>query len=201
MSSAKSSNSNRRSFDYTAALARVCGDFCFRVPELSHIDMSRVAVSFAQTKHSAPFGTFATTTPMRFKDGDLLFRSRGKMWTLQRCYRSDGAEYLYILYFYVPRFIELKLTPKLETIVHELYHISPNFNGDLRRFPGRCFAHGTSQKKYDRTVHHFVQHWLNQNPPQKIWNFLQYSYNGLIAEFGDLYGTRIPTPKIIPVVK
>jgi hypothetical protein len=163
--------------------------------------MSRVAISFAQTKHSAPFGIFATTTPLRFKGGGLFMQSQGKDWTLQRCYRADGVEYLYILYFYVPRFIELKLSQKLETIVHELYHINPDFNGDLRRFKGRCFAHGSSQKKYDQTVRDFVDHWLKQNPPPKIWNFLQYNYKELLAEFGGLHGTRIQAPKIITLEK
>jgi hypothetical protein len=193
--------SKGRSFDYTAAITKVCEDICFRVPALCHIDMSRVAISFAQTKHSAPFGIFATTTPLRFKDGELIMQSQGKPWTLQRCYRTDGVEYLYILYFYVPRFIELKLSQKLETIVHELYHINPDFNGDLRRFKGRCFAHGSSQKKYDLTVRDFVDHWLKQNPPPKTWNFLQYNYKGLLGKYGGLHGTRIPAPKIIPVEK
>ena len=124
--------------------------------------------------------------------------SRGRRWTLQRCYRPDGVEYLYIFYFYVPRFIELKLSQKLETIVHELYHISPDFNGDLRRFKGRCFAHGSSQKKYDMTVRGFVDHWLKQDPPTEIWGFLKLGYRELIDIYGGLHGTRISMPKIIP---
>lgn len=187
-----------RSFDYTAAISRVCEDVCFRVPALNHIDMARVAVSFTQTKHSAPFGVFASMTPLRFEGGNLVMEKGGKKWTLQRCFREDGVEYLYVLYFYVPRFIELKLSQKLETIVHELYHIGPNFDGDLRRFRGRCFAHGASQKKYDKTVQSFVDRWLGQNPPPEIWDFLRYGYKELIAEYGGLHGTRIAMPKIIP---
>jgi hypothetical protein len=90
--------SKRRSFDYTTAIARVCEDICFRVPALSHIDMSRVAVSFAQTKHSAPFGIFATTTPLRFKGGELFVTSQGRRRTLQRGYRPDGLDCHYLLY-------------------------------------------------------------------------------------------------------
>lgn len=173
-------------------------DVCFRVPALNHIDMNRVAVSFARTKHSAPYGIFASMTPLRFENGELVQSKRGRNWTLQRCYRADGTEYLYILYFYVPRFIELKLAQKIETIVHELYHIGQNFNGDLRRFEGRCFAHGSSQKRYDRTVHSLVDHWLKQEPPEDIWNFLGYGYKDLVERYGTLHGTRISTPKIIP---
>jgi predicted metallopeptidase len=188
---------HKKSFDYTAAVLAVCSDICFRVPELNHIDMSRVAVSFAQTKHSAPFGVFASTTPLRFADGKKTMQRRGRNWKIQRCCRPDGTEYLYILYFYVPRFIELNLSQKLETIVHELYHISPFFNGDLRRFEGRYFAHGSSQKKYDQTVKQMTEYWLKQNPPQKLWDFLQCNYNALVLQYGGLHGTKIAAPKIV----
>jgi len=188
---------NQPSFDYTAAIAAVCGDMCFRIPELRHIDMSRVAVGFSQTKNSAPFGVFASTTPLRFENGESVQHRRGRFWTLQRHFRPDGIEYLYILYFYVPRFIELPLSQKLDTIVHELYHVNPLFNGDLRRFAGRRFAHG-SKKRYDQIVDGLVQNWLKSNPPDDLWEFLCYNYRDLTAKYGTLSGTRIPFPKVIP---
>ncbi|MCL2710216.1 MAG: hypothetical protein FWE95_04990 [Planctomycetaceae bacterium] len=186
-------------FDYTAAIATVCGDMCFRIPELRHIDMDRVAVGFSQTKNSEPFGIFGSTTPLRFENGEPFYHSRGRQWTVQRLFRPNGLEYLYILYFYVPRFIELPLFQKLDTIVHELYHINPLFNGDLRRFSGRRFAHG-SKKRYDQIVHRLVQYWLKQDPPNELWEFLCYNYRDLTDKYGKLSGTRIPTPRIIPHV-
>ena len=187
------------SFDYTGAIAKVCEDVCFRVPELCHIEMDRVAVAFTQTRHNAPFGVFASTVPLRFKNGETLNFVKGKSWKIQRCLRSDGVEYLYILYFFAPRFIDLKFRDKLETIIHELYHISPDFNGDLRRFKGRCFAHGSSQKRYDAMVRTLVDKWLKRDPPPEIWNFLNMNYRELAAQFGGVHGTRIAMPKIIPI--
>lgn len=187
-------------FDYTAAIAAVCGDICFRVPELRHIDMSRVAVAFSQTKHSEPYGIFASAVPLRFENGEPFFERRARLWTVQRLYRQDGVEYLYILYFYVPRFIELPLSQKLDTIVHELYHVNPLFNGDLRRFAGRQFAHG-SKKRYDQTVNRLVQYWLKQNPPEDLWEFLCFNYQDLTVKYGKVMGTRIPMPKVIPMRK
>ncbi|MDR3183454.1 MAG: hypothetical protein LBT89_11170, partial [Planctomycetaceae bacterium] len=102
------------------------------------------------------------------------------------------------LYFYVPRFIELPLSQKLDTIVHELYHISPLFNGDLRRFSGRCFAHGSSKKKYDLTVQRLTKYWLQQEPPESVWGFLKLKYKELTVLYGKLTGTKIPMPKIVP---
>jgi len=191
---------NSSTFDYTAAIAAVCSDICFRVPELRHIDMSRVAVGFSQTKNSEPFGIFASTTPLRFENGEPCYQSRGRTWTVQRHFRPDGVEYLYILYFYVPRFIELSLSQKLDTIVHELYHVNPLFNGDLRRFAGRRFAHG-SRKRYDQIVSRLVQQWLKHDPPSDLWDFLCYNYKDLVAKYGKPSGTRIPTPRIIPVAQ
>ena len=189
---------SQHSFDYTSAIAAVCGDMCFRIPELRHVDMERVAVGFSQTKNSEPFGIFASTTPLRFENGKSFHQSRGRLWTLQRHFRPDGREYLYILYFYVPRFIELPLSQKLDTIVHELYHINPLFNGDLRRFAGRRFAHG-SKKRYDQIVSRLVQSWLKNNPPNDLWEFLCYNYRDITAKYGKVSGIRIPFPKVIPV--
>ena len=186
------------SFDYTAAIEKVCRDICFRVPELGHIDMQRVAVGFSQTKHSAPHGVFASTYPLRFEGGNSTTVRKGRTWTIQRFFKSDQTEFLYILYFYVPRFIDLKFNDKLETIVHELYHISPYFNGDLRRFKGRCFAHGSSQKKYDATVRAMTGKWLDCDPAPQLWEFLQWNYAGLVELYGGVHGTRIPTPKMLP---
>jgi len=185
-------------FDYTAAISSVCSDMCFRISELRHIDMSRVAVGLSRTKHSEPFGIFASTIPLRFENGEHFQHSRGKAWTIQRHFRPDGIECLYILCFYVPRFIELPLSHKLDTIVHELYHVNPLFNGDIRRFAGRQYKHG-SHKRYDQIVSRLVQSWLKQDPPSDLWEFLCYNYRDLNAKYGKPSGTRIPTPRIIPV--
>lgn len=187
------------SFDYTGAIEKVCRNICQRVPELRHIEMDRVSVCFAQTKHSIPFGVFASVTPLRFKGGALHQRNKGEDWTVQRCFSKDGLEYLYILNFYTPRFIELKLSQKFETIVHELYHISPEFNGDLRRFAGRCFAHGSSQKRYDAAVRRMVEFWLKSDPPADIWDFLRFNYKELVEIHGRIHGMKTPAPKVIPV--
>lgn len=186
-------------FDYTIALAVLCRDICFRLAELRHVDMSRVAVAFSQTRHSDPVGVFATTTPMRFLHGATEQERRGKRWGIQRLIRSDGTEYLYLISFSVPRFIDLRLTEKLETVIHELYHISPDFNGDLRRFRGRCFAHGASQKKYDVTVKKLLEKWLRSEPPLCTWEFLQDDFATLVTKYGGVTGTKISTPKLIPI--
>ncbi len=187
------------SFDYTAALRRVCEDICFRVGEFRTIDMDRVALSLSQTRSSSTYGVYASLTPLRFEEGKMETFNRGRRWGIQRLPSREGPDYLYILYVFVPRFMDLRLTDKLETIVHELYHISPKFDGDLRRFEGRCYAHGSSQKKYDAAVFSLLRKWLEQNPPPELWDFLHWNYQELSVRFGSVCGLKIPPPKIFPI--
>ena len=65
------------------------------------------------------------------------------------CCDAAGREMLYILSFYLPRFQNLDFREKLITVLHELWHISPQFNGDIRRHAGRYHAHTHSQAEYD----------------------------------------------------
>ncbi len=188
------------SFDYTDAVRKLCEDICFRVPEFGNIRMDRVAVSFSQTRNNSSYGVYASLTPLRFEGGRRTMLSRGKEWEVQRLPHESGVgDYLYILYVCVPRFMNLKLTMKLETIIHELFHIGPKFNGDLRRFEGRCYAHGSSVRSYDNKVRQLLKTWLDQDPPTEVWNFLQLNYRELCDRFGSVGGLKIPPPKIIPV--
>ena len=45
---------------------------------------------------------------------------------------STGREMLYLLSFYMPRFLRSALRGQADDVVHELWHIGPDFDGDLR---------------------------------------------------------------------
>jgi len=186
-------------FDFTGHVRRLCEDMTARVAALRHIDMSRVAVSFSQTRNSAQHGMYAALTPLRFAGGNREAVRRGRRWTMQRIESADGREMLYLLSFYLPRFLDLPYREKLTTVTHELWHISPHFNGDLRRFAGRCFAHGGSQKRYDARVERLVDRWLAAGPPESVHSFLRLDFRELRARCGRVIGTRIPAPKLIPM--
>ena len=67
---------------------------------------------------------------------------------------------LYLLSFYLPRFCDQPCPEKLATIVHELWHIGPRFDGDLRRLAGRCYAHGHSEAVFHREMQDFARRWF-----------------------------------------
>jgi hypothetical protein len=180
-------------------MRRLCDDMVARLAELGHIDMSRVAVSFAQTRRVGSLGMFASLTPLRFADGQMHSFRRKRRWGIQRLYDDQGREMLYILNFYLPRFLDLPFREKLTTTLHELWHIGPKFDGDVRRFGGRCFAHGSSQKRYDAQVEALLNRWLGFRPAESLYDFLQLHFRALVARHGRVYGRKVPVPKLVPL--
>ncbi|MBN1589289.1 MAG: hypothetical protein JW888_07225 [Pirellulales bacterium] len=185
-------------FDFTLHMRRVCEDMTDRLLELRHIDLSRVAVSFSQTRSKTLYGVYACLTPMRFAGGKTHTVRHGRRWTIQRLYNPSGREMLYILNFYLPRFFQLSFQEKLATIVHELWHISPEFNGDLRRYEGRCYAHSRSGN-HDQQAERLARLWLAQQPPASLYAFLRFNFGDLRNRYGCVVGSRVRTPKLLPV--
>ncbi len=185
-------------FDFTLHMRLLCQDMAARLEELCHIDMGLVAVSFAQARTAADCGMFASLTPLRFAGGQRHTLRRGRQWTLQRVCEG-GREMLYILNFYLPRFLDLPLDEKLITVVHELWHIGPRCDGDLRRFGGRCYAHSGSKKRYDAHVERLVERWRALGPPEPLYDFLHLQFRELAARHGRVFGRKIRAPKLIRV--
>lgn len=188
----------RKGFDFTFHARRLCADLCQRLAELRHIDMGRVAVRYCQVRKSVSHGLQASLTPLRFEDGRLHTVRRGRRFTIQRLYCPQGQEMLYLLSFYLPRFLNQSFAEKLATVVHELWHISPDFNGDVRRLPGRCYAHGQSEEHFHASMHELARRWLDLGPPSEIYEFLQGDFGELRRLHGAIYGARIATPRLIP---
>ena len=186
-------------FDYTAHMRRLCSDIARRSPQMRHVDLSRVALSFARSRKPGPYGIWAALTPLRFEGGARHAVRNGRQVTCQRVLDQHGREMLYILNFYLPRFQDLSLTDKFTTIFHELWHISPNFNGDIRRFPGRCYAHSQSEEEYDALAAEMARKWLSLKPNPQDYAFLQYTFAELNAKHGPIYGQKVSHPRIIAV--
>lgn len=185
-------------FDFTFHVQRLCADLCRRLDELRHIDTDRVAIRYCQTRKAVSHGVQATLTPLRFEDGSLYTTRGGRPWTIQRIFGPGCREMLYLLSFYLPRFLNLPPIEKVATVAHELWHISPNFDGDLRRFSGRCYAHGQSEEAFHAEAGRLAQRWLDLAPPLDDFPFLNRDFRQLREHFGAVYGTRIATPKLVP---
>ncbi len=185
-------------FDFTTAIEALCRDVCSRHEAFRHVDMDRVAVCFAQTRSRVRHGMQAKLTPLRFEHGGLFTTRNGETWTLQRVFLAR-REMLYLLTFYLPRFLDLSFEEKLITVLHELYHISPKFNGDIRRFSGRCHAHSSSQKEYDLWMAEFAKQYLAMKPPARLLRFMRSDFRTLKERHGHVIGQQVPIPRLIKV--
>ncbi len=109
-----------------------------------------------------------------------------------------GALYSYLLPAPISQPV---LEEKLITVFHELYHISPRFNGDIRRFSGACYMHTGSQKGYDQQMAIFAREYLEMQIPEDLLGFLRLSFAELQAQCGHVVGLRIAIPRLIPLDK
>ncbi len=169
------------------------------VPELNHVDPSRVLVCVASTRGGGVHGTYAKIHPLRFAGGECNMEVRRgrkrETWSMPAV-KHRGIDMLYIIYFLVPRFLDLPLEEKLITIFHELYHISPDFNGDIRRFPGKNYAHGSSRKKYNALMSQLVDGFREKLEDEGPLEFLKEDMKTLRNGYGTLVGRRFPAPRI-----
>ncbi|MEO0529325.1 MAG: hypothetical protein AAF266_01980 [Planctomycetota bacterium] len=186
-------------FDFTAAMERLCGDLCTRVEELRHIDMAKVAVGYRQARQRVTHGLQASLTPLRFEHGAETGRIRGRRYACPRVVDRHGRECLYVLNFYLPRFFDHPLEERLTTVVHELWHIGPAMDGDIRRHEGRCYAHGPSQKGFDEHAARLARQWLAADPPNELFELLEASFDELLATHGGVIGAKYATPKMMPL--
>jgi hypothetical protein len=206
-----------RGINYTGQLTLLMQDVIAKVPSLSFIDLDQVLV-FARPGRSSADGAYAschslglpTSDPGYFfwrdrKTGSITRRTE---WFVTKSPKVffDGKSMNYMISFALPRFTDQTLlrsrkrslypegTPdwvaKLDTVVHELYHIDPEQNC-LRRFRR---ADGTESDAlhnatYFEDVAELVQQYLASNPDQRLLEFLKYDFDGLRARYGAVAGT------------
>ena len=187
-----------RTFNFCEAMFSLCEDITLRISEFQHIDMDVVAVSYSQARMKTVFGLQAKLTPMRFDGGSLTEVREDQIWKVQRLFH-ENREMLYILTFYLPRFLNQSFSEKMTTVFHELYHVSPDFDGSLRKFEGRYHTHTKSEKEYDLLMEHFSRVYLHLNPPVELYRFLMWDFDELVEKMGTVVGVQIPIPKLIPL--
>lgn len=189
-----------KGFNFTLAMHRLCEDVCERMDEFRHIHMPQIAVTFAQTRSRVSHGMQAKLTPLRFESGSLTTFRHGRTWAVQKLLCGE-QEMLYILTFYLPRFLQHDFREKMITVLHELYHISPEFNGDIRRHSGRYHVHSHSQKEYDRQMGVLVDAYMRTRPDPEVYGFLSHNYKSLSTKYGGVVGMKVAIPKLIPLSK
>jgi hypothetical protein len=201
--------------NYTERITALMHDIVGRVPRLGFIDLDEVVI-FARFGRSAADGAFATchclTLPTS-EPGYYYWRDRrsGQVtrrspWfvtkTPQVFFR--GRRIKYLISFALPRFTDQTLActrkrtlypdadgwlAKLDTVVHELYHIDPDDVGirKVARADGSrsLWSHGP---EFYEEVAGMVRQYLATNPDPRMYDFLRYDFAGLRARYGNVVG-------------
>jgi hypothetical protein len=204
--------------NYTECLRRLIGDVVVRVPTLGHIDASRLLV-FARVGRTGADGPIATchclTLPESepgyyfWQDVDTGRVLRRSVWFVAKtpAVIIGGQPVHYMLSFALPRFCDQRLSfsrrkqaiyadapdwvAKLDTIVHELYHIDPSGTGlRLMNNGSGCRYHSPA---FLDNVAQLVRDYLASGPDPELYQFLQGDFDQLVARYGTVAGTTFRT--------
>ncbi|MHC4715103.1 MAG: putative metallopeptidase [Planctomycetota bacterium] len=175
-------------FDYTEHLETLVRRWCERFPQLRHVDMDRVVFSVARCRSRSRKGLYASVCSLKFPGGKAGGGGR-RVYRLPQV-RKNGRDALYLIKFYLPRFHNLGFEDKVSTILHELFHIHPKFNGEFRMFEGRHWAHGRSEKDFER-MFACLKRDILKKPDPLCELFLNCRFQALLRRFGDVCGDRV----------
>lgn len=187
-------------FDFCSHVRRLCADVAAKSDELRHVDVTKILFGITQARCGARHGLQARVTPLRFRQGQLVRKRDGVSYQVQR-YFVDGQEMLYLVTFCLPRFLDQSFDDKFITLFHELYHISPAFEGDLRRMNGRCAIHSHSKREYDAHMAQLARAYLASGADPALCAFLRLDFAQLQYRHKSVVGVVVPRPRLLPISK
>ncbi|HYM22521.1 MAG TPA: hypothetical protein VEU08_04920 [Vicinamibacterales bacterium] len=202
--------------NYTERLTLLMADIVRRVPTLSFIDVADVLV-FARPGRTNAEGAFATChclTLPQSEPGYYFWRDRmthritrrSEWFVTKSPVVTVGPRTIkYMVSFSLPRFCDQSLDrsrkekfypgadpwmAKLDTVIHELYHIDPELAG-IRRieredgtYSANCHGH-----RFFEEVAGMVHTYLASRPSLDAYGFLRNDFAALTAEHGGVAAT------------
>jgi len=206
--------------NYTERLTLLMQDVVSRVPALSFIDMADVLV-FARSGRSNAEGAFATCHCLSlppsepgyyfWRDRSTRALTRRSEWfvTKSPVVTVGTRDVKYMISFALPRFCDQSLDKsrkekfypgadpwiaKLDTVVHELFHIAPDLAG-IRRieredgaYSANCHGH-----RFFEQVADMVHTYLDSSPSPSVYDFLREDFPTLDSRFGGVAATSFRT--------
>ena len=203
--------------NYTDRIARLMQDIVLRTPRLGFIDLTEVLVfgRFGRVEAEGAFATCHCLTLPESEPGYYFWRDRATGQVTRRSewfvtktpeVRVRDTRVKYLISFVLPRFCEQTLersrkadlydsgTPgwiaKLDTVIHELFHIDPHETGirRLERADGTHSIHSHGPLFYEQ-VAEMVRGYLATNPDPSFYEFLQHDFDGLQEHYGGVVAT------------
>lgn len=137
-------------------------DIKYKVEEFSHIEPEKIIVNFKKSITDTTYAEIKTIS----SEGDHLLKDKNgriERFISSTPALSSGYPVKYLINLYIPLFFKLSLKEKLLTIFHELYHISPKFDGELRTFSCSQYQHGPSMNKYEYYMEYLLLKYLSSD--------------------------------------
>ena len=206
--------------NYTERLTHLMQDIAARVPELAFLDLADVLV-FARAGRSKAEGAFATCHCLSLPESDPGYyfwrdRDTGRITRRSEWFVTKSPEVKigarpinYMISFALPRFCDQSLArsrkqryyrdpepwiAKLDTVIHELYHIDPERRG-IRRIERRdgTYAANCHGDRFFEQVAGMVTTYLASRPEPDAYDFLKFDFDELEARFGGVVATTFRT--------
>jgi hypothetical protein len=206
--------------NYTERITLLMQDIILRVPKLNFIDVADVLI-FARSGRSNAEGAFATCHCLSLPASEPGYyfwrdRSSGRITRRSEWFVTKSPivtigprTIKYMISFALPRYCDQSLDrsrkerfypgadawiAKLDTIIHELYHIDPEQNGIRRieREDGTYSANCHGDRFFEQ-VSEMVTAYLDSRPDPEVYGFLRYDFDALVSRFGGVAGTTFRT--------
>jgi hypothetical protein len=202
--------------DYTSHVRLLMEDVVSRVPALSHVDVRTVLV-FARLGRTSSHGAFATCHSLMVPDSDPAYYywrdrrsgalSRRSEWFITRSpeVRIGPQRITHLVSIALPRFCDQTLKDthkvriyergrewlaKLDTIVHELYHVDPHEGGIRQNAKGDGRPSAlTHTPQFFRDVQGMVREYVASRPDPARYEFLTLDFEELTRRHGGVAAT------------
>ena len=148
-----------RPLNLNRAIRALVRDLAERSPEFAHLVPAKVLVVSGEARR----GSRGSVKPLSFARG----KSRDSSGARKPVVRVDGRRMLYCVTLRPLFFRDARPEQRVETLLHELYHVSPAFDGTLD--PSR--RHSRLGRKFTRTFRPLVRRYLRQCPPEVLAPF------------------------------
>lgn len=166
--------------NFNKAVRALIRDIAARMPEFSHVRASRILVIAGEARRASR----GTVKPLCFRGGRCTDRSGRR----KPIIRLRGRRMLYCITLRPLFFRASTPRSRIETVMHELFHMSRRFDGTLHA--GR--RHSVLGREFYRRLKPLVRRYLKQCPPELLTAF------GYTGELRVLQWLERPGPASVP---
>ncbi len=167
--------------DLNRAIAQLIRDISRRMPEFSHVRASRILVVAGEARRASR----GTVKPLAFADGKSVEKETGRR---KPIVRIAGRKMLYSITLRPLFFRDSTPRERVETILHELFHISTAFDGTL----DRARRHERMGRQFEKALRPLVRRYLKECPKELMRPF---RHHGQVKV---LQWLERPTASVVP---